>query len=283
MLRPPMSLEHENRPNWNAAIVTVIWAIATGLIARLLLVFVLQHWGGRGALHWAESSPVGLALGAIVIQLALLVLVVLRASHLPALGLTLIGALRREPSRWLPSLMLILGIGPLANGFGLAVAKVTGSGVDSMEFVGGLIRRATLPELTLLGVVLTVFPAIVEESLFRGLFMGSLRGVKVPWLIALQALAFGVFHLDVAQGAATFVLGIGFGYIAFATGSLLGGMVAHAGYNLMVLLSQRFLAGGAEASLAAQLLELTVGSVLAAVSAKQLYFHARERAGASTC
>jgi membrane protease YdiL (CAAX protease family) len=79
----------------------------------------------------------------------------------------------------------------------------------------------------------------VEELLFRGLLMGALSGAHRLVQLGLPALLFGVFHGDWAQGAATFVLGLGFGFLRLTTRSLLIPIVAHATYNLLVLITMR--------------------------------------------
>lgn len=258
-----MSLAPDPQPNWIFAIATVVWAIAVGLVVRLLIAVLGQALGGQAFLHWLESTPTGLSIVAATIQLSLLVLVGMRASVVPHLRDGAVAALRSRKSYGLASLLFIIGLGPFANLCGMSVAKLTHADLESMKYVGELIRRASVGEFILLGLVLTVLPAVVEESLFRGLVFRSLEKYGVWVAIVLQALAFGLFHMDVAQGVTTALLGLGFGYIAYATGSLAGSMVAHGGYNLMVLLSQRWLPQG-DGPLTWQWLELIVGFVFAA-------------------
>ena len=273
-----MSSDEKTTADWIFATATVIWAIAVGLIARILLMTFAQQWGGKRALLWLESTPRGLAVGAITIQLALLALVAFRARIVPNLRARLLRATRERPSHWALALLFILGIAPFANLFGVLVAKLTGSDLESMKYVSDLIQRASSADLILLAIVLSLFPAVVEESLFRGLLLGSLSGLRVPFAIGLQALAFGLFHMDVAQGAATLVLGLGFGFIAQSTGSLKGSMLAHAGYNFTVLLVQRSL-GDTEPAMKWQIFELTFGLVVAALAARKLYEHAKVSSG----
>ncbi|MGC4063739.1 MAG: CPBP family intramembrane metalloprotease [Polyangiaceae bacterium] len=242
-----MSSEPRSAQNPIFALITILVAIGAGLFARLALVLVARGIGGHALLEWFESTALGLAVLAALMQSALLAVVWLRAALVPELRDALVWGSRNRESRWLPSLLLILGLGPLANLCGLAIAKVTGANLQSIEQIATLIRRASPIELVPLALVLTLMPALVEESLFRGLVFGSLRGIGVGVAVVLQAIAFGFFHLDVAQGVATSILGLGFGYIVMTTGSLVGAMVAHAGYNLTVLLSQRFISSNSGA------------------------------------
>jgi membrane protease YdiL (CAAX protease family) len=270
-----MSSEPRSAHNPSFAVVTILVAIGAGLFARLALILVARAVGGSALLEWFETTALGLAMLAALVQSALLLVVWLRASLVPGLRSALLWESRNRESRWLPSLLLILGLGPLANLCGLVIAKVTGSNLQSMEQIASLIRRASPLELLPLALVLTLMPALVEESLFRGLVFRSLTGIRVGLAVVLQALAFGFFHLDVAQGVATSILGLGFGYIVMTTGSLVGAMVAHAGYNLTVLMSQRFIAtNGAMDGLrlsAWQCAEVVVGIAVSALAARTLF------------
>jgi membrane protease YdiL (CAAX protease family) len=113
--------------------------------------------------------------------------------------------------------------------------------VDTARWVTQIVQRASVPELLLLGFALTLVPACVEELLFRGLLQGALAGAPRVVVLALPALLFGAFHLDWAQGTATFVLGLGFGFLRMTTRSLVAPIVAHATYNLVVLLSMHWM------------------------------------------
>lgn len=256
-------------PNWTFAIATVIWAITVGIAARITMVALAPLIGGAAMLPWLQSTPLGLSTSAAVLQLAMAAVVIARGNLLPNFWRTVYEDCRRRKSQAGWALLLILGIGPVANACGVLVAKVTGSDLRGMQYVADLIRRASLTELIVMGLVLTVLPAVIEESLFRGVVQRSLAGGRVMVVLGSQAVAFGCFHLDVAQGVATAILGLGFGFIAYHTGSLVGAMVAHGGYNLMVLLSQRYAGSTVEAT-KWQLLELTVGVVLAAWASRHL-------------
>ncbi len=265
-----MPNEQGSSPKYVYAAATVIWAVFAGLAGRLILVLVAERIGGKSALSWLGETALGLTALAAFMQAVLFLVVAFRAVLEPSLYASITCDARTRQSRWLLSLVLILGLGPLANLFGLLIGKAFGSSLESMQAIGAIIRRANSYELVLLGSVLSLLPALVEESLFRGLIFRALRGASPAFAIVLQALAFGAFHLDIAQGAATMILGLGFGFIAHCTGSLVGSMVAHAGYNLAVLLSQRFLA---QATLPfwAEILQFTVGLAIAAIAAKKLY------------
>lgn len=265
-----MTLPSSDPPRWTFAVATVIWAMIVGFAARFAIAVFVPSLGGEKAMRWLVSGPLGLAVGAAVIQVALLATASMRASLMPELRQGLIRALRLRPSRSVTAALFIVGLAPLANVCGILVAKLTGTNLDAIEYVGTLVRRASWVELGILAVVLTALPAIVEESIFRGLVLGSLDELRPKLALVTSAVAFGAFHLDVAQGVATAILGLGFGYIVQTTGSLLGAMVAHGTYNLFVLLTQRFLPI-TTAPAKWQLFELAVGLVVAGLAGQRLY------------
>lgn len=146
-----------------------------------------------------------------------------------------------HPEPWLPlghvashlySLVLGIGLG------GLAV-PATRRLVERFDWAQELARtlRPVAQELSATGiVVVAVFSSVGEELLFRGLLQ--------PWLgIWLQALLFGVLHQTRGRSrwawvAWASIVGLLFGAIFAATGSLLGPLCAHAiinGFNLNYL------------------------------------------------
>ncbi|HHT16138.1 MAG TPA: CPBP family intramembrane metalloprotease [Papillibacter sp.] len=73
---------------------------------------------------------------------------------------------------------------------------------------------------------------IVEEIMFRGLVFGELRKI-MPIKIALvvQAVLFGVYHLQPVQGAYAIVIGLLIGFIYYRSGSLVAPIVVHIAVN----------------------------------------------------
>lgn len=80
-----------------------------------------------------------------------------------------------------------------------------------------------------------VLPPLVEEAGFRGLGLTYLERAGVPFAVAniVQALAFGIFHMNLTQGIYTFVLGLALGYVTHRSGSTAPAMLMHLVYNLM--------------------------------------------------
>ncbi len=82
----------------------------------------------------------------------------------------------------------------------------------------------------------------IEEMLFRGVIMGSLRRLGPWWAIVIQGLVFGAVHLTPAGGRSnylTFVAigltGMGLGYLATRFRRLGPGMWTHFYFNLLAV------------------------------------------------
>src|SRR5512145_1085050 len=161
-------------PRWTFAVATLIWAMVVGLAARVAIGVVAPALGGEPLMKWLATSPLGLATGAVLIQCALLAMAQLRSTLMPDLRTSLVKAMRTRPSRSLAAVGLVVGLAPLANLCGMFVAKLTGANLDSIEFVGALVRKSSGFELFVMCTALTLMPAIVEETLFRGLVLGTL-------------------------------------------------------------------------------------------------------------
>ena len=81
--------------------------------------------------------------------------------------------------------------------------------------------------------LLSIFPAICEETLFRGAIWGFSKKlqIKTIFMILMSSLLFGVFHMNFDQLFYTFVLGCILAYVVNITGTLLATMYIHALYN----------------------------------------------------
>lgn len=79
-----------------------------------------------------------------------------------------------------------------------------------------------------------ILPPIVEESGFRGLGLTYLERAGVPfaWANLIQAIFFGIFHMNLVQGIYAGILGLALGYLAHHYKSLVAPMVMHGVYNV---------------------------------------------------
>lgn len=159
----------------------------------------------------------------------------------------------------------------------------------AMDAYDELMETAGIDTLTVWSALSTGIAApIMEEIVFRGIAMQfALRAVCPAWrkglsrdeydrirvtdrqfwaANVLQAVAFGVIHMNVTQGLYAFAAGLVFGWVFWRTGKLRWSMALHAVFNLTsfgvdALFAQTGLAGAAF-SFAACTLLLTFGTVL---------------------
>lgn len=105
-----------------------------------------------------------------------------------------------------------------------------------MEEYNTLVDGSGITTYGLMWVISTlVLPPLVEEAGFRGLGLTYLERAGVPFAAAniVQALAFGIFHMNLTQGIYTFVLGLALGYVTHRSGSIAPAILMHLVYNLM--------------------------------------------------
>lgn len=73
---------------------------------------------------------------------------------------------------------------------------------------------------------------VAEEIIFRELMMKKLRRVFPFWFANIvQALAFGIYHLNIVQGIYAFLLGLLFGYLAYRMKSVWASVMLHGVVN----------------------------------------------------
>lgn len=138
-----------------------------------------------------------------------------------------------------------------------------------MEEYNTLVDGSGITTYGLMWVISTlVLPPLVEEAGFRGLGLTYLERAGVPFAVAniVQALAFGIFHMNLTQGIYTFVLGLALGYVTHRSGSIAPAMLMHLVYNLMGTLGSDLI----YSYLPAPFLILPVTNVIALVYAFRL-------------
>ncbi len=82
-------------------------------------------------------------------------------------------------------------------------------------------------------VKIVILPAIVEEIVFRGILMQSLRRHGDGFALIVSAVFFAIFHTNPAQIPYAFISGIIIGYFVLRTGSVTTGIVIHFTSNAM--------------------------------------------------
>jgi sodium transport system permease protein len=89
---------------------------------------------------------------------------------------------------------------------------------------------------------LDIVPGVCEECFFRGYFFNGLKSqLHARWTIILSAIAFGLFHVVLAGGAAperllpSTLMGLLLGWLAWRSGSLIPSILLHVVHNCSLL------------------------------------------------
>jgi len=126
----------------------------------------------------------------------------------------------------IPNIFLIIGmsmfIQPLISFLNLFINLIIPSTIT--ENVGMLIEGKSFFATIM---VVAVAPAILEELIFRGIFMHEFKDLKPKHMIWLSSLFFGLMHLDFHQSIYTTVLGAFLGYLCHISGSFFAPVLGH--------------------------------------------------------
>lgn len=170
----------------------------------------------------------------------------------------------------------ILGIILLVPGTQFMSSIVTG--MISMAFPSWLedymelIENAGLSgEVSLLMMIYSVCLApISEELIFRGVTLRIARRAFPFWIANfIQALLFGIFHMNPLQGCYTFILGLFMGYICEKGGTLYHAIFFHFLFNLWGTTASEWLLVGDETT---QGLIIIIGTIVG-LSGGFYFFH----------
>lgn len=114
----------------------------------------------------------------------------------------------------------------------MGIASVVTPG--EMEKYEAMIEESGMTDLTFLSTVSTLILApLSEELIFRGITMNlSKKAVPSFWIAnVIQAICFGIAHLNWIQGSYAFLLGLALGYVCEVYHSLYPGMLLHLVFN----------------------------------------------------
>lgn len=172
-----------------------------------------------------------------------------------------------RPDRHLEFLSFLLMI---PTSFFLAVTVSFISFITALPFGNGAadsLKEAAAWPTALNVVTFAVFPALVEETVFRSILFRGLRKHGFWKAALISSLFFGLLHMNINQFSYAFVLGVVFCLLREATGSFWSSVMAHFCINFFSVLSLRQLTegGSAEISLsstASASVNLFTGSLL---------------------
>jgi membrane protease YdiL (CAAX protease family) len=222
------------RPKDAAAI--FFYAVAASLVAQVLITLALRAYaGGDGALTLLETNFTANILVGVALQAAMLAAVYLWAR---ARRLKVLPAVRAVPLK--PrgiGYAVLMGLAAL---FGFMYVSFAADYLFNLIGYDG--NTAEALSFTTWGRLITgmftvaLLPAVVEETVFRGFVLRGLSRAGKRRAVVLSAAAFCLMHMNPAQTAHQFLLGLALGTAAIETGSLLAPMIMHFLNNALVLI-----------------------------------------------
>lgn len=110
---------------------------------------------------------------------------------------------------------------------------------------GGSLDASSLPSLAgggLAGVLVVValLPAVLEESIFRGVMLEGMKALGTAAACLLGGLCFSLFHQNPEQTIYQFLCGAAFTLLAIRADSLLPALLAHLANNALIVFELRF-------------------------------------------
>ena len=113
----------------------------------------------------------------------------------------------------------------------------SGITVPGNERLSKLLQNPSLVILFFNILLIAVIAPIVEETLFRGVLLGSLKTYCGPWTaIIVSAAIFSALHLELLGFVPRFVLGIGLGYLYIKHNSIFPSVAFHGFNNLLAVI-----------------------------------------------
>ncbi len=201
---------------------TVSVADAVVIVALAIATFIVASGVTFAAL--GRMSPIVVVVGQAMLVVVPVVFVRARRYPRAILGVRapaaghLAAAAMIGVALWFPTLFLLQFL-PFPKDAGAPIAKMV-----------------ALPSLATTVAAYAVVPALCEELLFRGVLLRALsRRFDAAVAVLVSALAFSLYHLNLAQLAPSFVLGLALGAVSLRARSIIPAMLIHAINNAVAI------------------------------------------------
>jgi sodium transport system permease protein len=117
---------------------------------------------------------------------------------------------------------------------GALLVPVFPESADSLTVLDDMMTGQPVAVLILF---IALLPAVGEELLFRGFVMGTLREKCRPWVtVCVTALIFAAYHMSLIKMFTIGIIGLGFSFAAYRSGSIFTSMTMHFLNNLFSVL-----------------------------------------------
>lgn len=117
--------------------------------------------------------------------------------------------------------------------------------VALLEKWGYVADAVTLPKKSFASVVSTIIfvaliPAVMEESVFRGLMLKGAENFGKIQAVLVTAAAFSLYHMSPSQTIYQFVIGVIYGFVALSSGSVIPTTILHFLNNFIIIVIYYF-------------------------------------------
>lgn len=236
---PPPRAEYERRIlrtySSGIALMLLCFLLLSGPVYQLLLSFGQSLFGSLSYDGYTAVSELA-NMGAYLVALLLPAFLYCRRIRIPRYN-----AFPLERSRDLRITLAAVPISLMAVVVGSSCASAMGSvfALFGIYPTSPLTVVPTAPvEFVLYFLGAALLPAVVEELVFRGAVMQSLRRFGDGFALLASSILFGLCHGNLVQAPMAFVTGLAIGYFVLRTGSLYTGILIHFVNNgLAVVLS----------------------------------------------
>ncbi len=142
---------------------------------------------------------------------------------------------RSNWKQWLAASLVGVFMMPALQGLNVAVSELftlLGAKMPDTSSMEPVSVGSLLMGMAMIGVT----AGIVEEPIFRGVVLRGIgSAVGRRWAVVLTALAFAFVHMEIVGLPSRFIIGIVLGFMAWRSGAVLPGVLAHAAYNSSAL------------------------------------------------
>ena len=111
-------------------------------------------------------------------------------------------------------IITITGLAELFPGHDVVIDAVTGGSMPLQIIAVGLITP------------------VAEELCFRGVTLSRMSGTKIWIALAIQAVLFGILHMNILQSTYTALLGVFLGFLTIRYRNIIYAIIAHVAFNL---------------------------------------------------
>lgn len=279
---PVLAEEQAEKKNLRRSANFCGFLILAMLAAQTLISGVLIAAGQFGALDLA-ADDYGLGNTGYLLLNMLLYLLFL---PVPAIAVALISRSRIQPfpARKVRSGLLLclffagMGMAILSNLLSNYLLNIlVNLGVPYPHFPSTMELTGTSLILNIISTA--VFPALLEEMVFRGYIQTALRPYGEGLAVVMSALIFGLFHGNILQVPFAFLMGLVFGWVMVQTGSIWPCVLLHFGNNLMSTLLEYFSLASPDTEQALIMITFTVVSAVGMIALVALLV--RDRGGSA--